>query len=119
MLKDQKYRYVETFQDHFEKFFVKQDQKVKNKIIWTLELIEDIEIVPKLYLDNIDGKLYEIRVKQGSNIFRIFCFFDNHKLIVLMNGFRKKTQKTPRKQIQKAKSIMKEYFESKTEKDET
>ena len=114
MLKSRKYRYIETYRDHFEKFFVKQNQKVKDKIIWTLELIEDIEHVPKTYLDIIEDKLYEVRVKQGSNIFRIFCFFDKKKLVILMNGFQKKSQKTPRKEIDKAKAIMKEYFEAKS-----
>ena len=77
-------------------------------------MIEDIEHVPKTYLDIIDGKLYEVKVKQGSNIYRIFCFFDKKKLVILMNGFQKKTQKTPKKEIDKAKMIMKEYFEDKS-----
>ncbi len=115
MPKPGKFRYIVTYKDHFEKFFVKQNQKVKDKIIWTLELIEDIEHVPKTYLNIIEDKLYEIRVKQGSDVFRIFCFFDKKKLVILMNGFQKKTQKTPRKEIDKAKSIMKEYFEAKSE----
>ena len=114
MPKQDKHRYIDTFEDHFEKFFVRQDQKVKDKIIWTLELIEDIEHVPKTYLDILDDKLYEVRVKQGSNIFRIFSFFDDNKLVILMNGFQKKTQKTPKKEINKARAIMKKYFESKT-----
>lgn len=114
MAKSYKHRNIDTYKDHFEKFFLKQDQKVKDKIIWTLELIEDIEHVPKTYLDIIEDKLYEIRVKQGSNIFRIFSFFDDKKLVILMNGFQKKTQKTPKKEIKKAIAIMKEYFESKT-----
>ncbi len=54
-----------------------------------------------------DG-LYEIRVKQGSDIFRIFCFFDEGELIVLANGFQKKTQKTPKSEIEKALKIKKE-----------
>jgi phage-related protein len=113
MLNSKKYRYIETYKDHFEKFFINQNQKVKDKIIWTLELIEDIDQIPKTYLDIIEDKLYEIRVKQGSNIFRIFCFFDDKKLVILMNGFQKKTQKTPKKEIKRAKAIMKEYFEAK------
>ena len=114
MSNSKKYRFIETYRDHFERFFVKQNQKVKDKIIWTLELIEDIEHVPKTYLDLIEDKLYEVRVKQGSNIFRIFCFFDEQKIVILMNGFQKKTQKTPKKEIIKAKIIMKEYFDSKS-----
>lgn len=111
---NKKYRYIETYKDYFEQFFEKQDQKVKDKIIWTLELIEDIEHVPKTYLDIIEDKLYEIRIKQGTNIFRIFCFFDEKKLVIIINGFQKKTRKSPKKDIIKARSIMKDYFANKT-----
>jgi phage-related protein len=80
-------------------------------MIWTLELVEDLKRVPETYLkhiENTDG-LYEIRVQLGSNRFRIFCFFDQGQLIVLMNGFQKKTQKTPKKEIEIALKIKKEY----------
>ena len=84
---------------------------VKDKVIWTLEVIEDIQRVPETYLkhiENADG-LYEIRVQVGSDIFRIFCFFDKGKLVVLANGFQKKSQKTPLKEIEKAIKIKEEY----------
>ena len=60
------------------------------------------------HLEGTDG-LYEIRVQQGSDIFRIFCFFDEGKLIILANGFQKKAQKTPKSEINKALKIKKEY----------
>ncbi len=53
--------------------------------------------------------LYEIRVEVGSNIFRIFSFFDKGNLVVLGNGFQKKSQKTPKQEIDKALKIMEEY----------
>jgi len=104
-----------TYKDYFENFFVKQRQKVKDKIIWTFDLIEEIDRVPETYLkhmDDTDG-LFEIRVQLASDIFRIFCFFDEGKLIVLTNGFQKKTQKTPKKEIEKALKIKKEYEDEK------
>ena len=107
----QKQRTIIFYKDYFEEFFVKQREKVKAKIIWTLELIEELERVPETYLkhlENTDG-LYEIRVQQGSDIFRIFCFFDQGQLIILTNGFQKKTQKTPKKEIEKALKIKNEY----------
>ena len=107
----QKQRTIIFYKDYFEEFFVKQREKVKVKIIWTLELIEELERVPETYLkhlENTDG-LYEIRVQQGSDIFRIFCFFDQGQLIILTNGFQKKTQKTPKKEIEKALKIKNEY----------
>jgi phage-related protein len=79
--------------------------------MWTFALIEDLERVPEIYLKHIeetDG-LYEIRVQHGSDIFRIFCFFDKGQLVVLANGFQKKTQKTPRKEIDQALKIKQEY----------
>ena len=54
--------------------------------------------------------LYEIRVEVGSNIFRAFSFFDEGQLIVVANAFQKKTQKTPKKEIELAENIKKEYF---------
>lgn len=60
------------------------------------------------HIENTDG-LYEIRVKIGSDIYRIFSFFDNGKLVVLANGFQKKTQKTPKHEIEKALKIKEEY----------
>lgn len=111
----QKYRTIIFYKDYFQDFFVKQRDKVRDKIIWTLELIEDIQKIPETYLkqmENTDG-LYEIRVQQGSDIFRIFCFFDQGQLVILMNGFQKKSQKTQRKEIDKALKIKEEYENSK------
>jgi phage-related protein len=106
-----KFRTVIFYRDYFEKFFLAQSEKIKAKIIWTIQLIEEIERVPETYLKNIESTdgLYEIRIKQGSNIFRIFCFFDQGKLIILVNGLQKKTQKTPKQEIEKALNIMEEY----------
>lgn len=106
-----KRRTIVFYKHYFEAFFVKQRDKVKEKIIWTFDLIEELERVPETYLKHIeqtDG-LYEIRVQSGSDIFRIFCFFDKGKLVVLANGFHKKTQKTPKQEIVKALIIKKEY----------
>lgn len=57
--------------------------------------------------------LYEIRVQVGTNIFRIFCFFDLDNIVVVGNGFQKKTQKTPKQQIEQAERIKKKYYENK------
>ena len=68
-------------------------------------------MVPETYLkhiENTDG-LYEIRIQSGSNIFRIFCFFDHGQFIVVANGFQKKDQKTPKNEIEKALKIKKDY----------
>lgn len=106
-----KYRTVIFYKHYFEEFFLEQRDKVKDKIIWTLNLIEEIPKIPETYFKHIEttNGLYEIRIQTGSNIFRIFCFFDHGKLIVLANGFQKKEQKTPKKEIEKALKIKQEY----------
>ena len=111
MDKKQKLRTITFYKSYFDEFFVKQRDKVKAKIVWTFDLIEEVERVPETYLkhlENTDG-LYEIRVQLASDIFRIFCFFDQGQLVVLANGFQKKTQKTPKQEIDKALKIKKEY----------
>ena len=111
MKKTHKHRSVIFYKDYFQDFFVKQRDKVKNKIIWTFELIEELPRIPESYLKHIEGTdgLYEIRVQLGSDIFRIFCFFYRGQLVVVANGFQKKSQKTQKKEIEKALKIKKEY----------
>jgi phage-related protein len=109
--KEHKYRNIIFYKDYFQEFFVKQREKVQDKITWTFDLIEALQKIPETYLkhlENTDG-LYEIRVQQGSDIFRIFCFFDQGQLIVLTNGFQKKTQKTPKQEIERALKLKEEY----------
>ncbi|WP_027002272.1 type II toxin-antitoxin system RelE/ParE family toxin [Hugenholtzia roseola] len=110
-MEDNKVRNVAFYKSYFFDFFAQQRVKVQEKILWTLKLLETIEQIPTTYLKHIEDTegLYEVRVKQGSDIFRIFCFFDKGNLIVLANGFHKKTQKTPKAEIQQALKIKQEY----------
>ena len=109
--KNQKYRKITFYKNYFQDFFDKQNKKVKAKIVWTLDLVEDLQRVPETYLKHIENTegLYEMRVQLGSDIFRIFCFFDQGQLVILANGFQKKTQKTPKKEIEMALTIKEEY----------
>jgi len=111
----EKVRYIIFFKKYFTDFFEKQTQKVREKIVWTFDVIEKVKNVPEAYLKHIENTegLYEIRVQQGSGIYRIFCFFDEGKLVVLANGFQKKTQKTPRREIDLALKIKQEYEQEK------
>lgn len=108
---NQKYRKITFYKNYFQDFFSKQNKKAKAKIIWTFDLLEDLERIPETYLkhiENTDG-LYEIRVQSGNDIYRIFCFFDHGKLVILLNGFQKKSQKTPKSEIEMALKIKAEY----------
>lgn len=82
---------------------------------WTINLIKVLKIVPAKFLSHLkktDG-LQEIRVKAGNGIYRIFCFFDDGNLVILLSGFQKKTQKTPKKEIKRAEKLKKEYYDNK------
>jgi len=108
-------REIIFYENHFIEFYLKQDDKVREKIKYVLELIKQVEKVPEKFLKHLTGTngIYEIRIEYQSNIYRIFCCFDKGKLVVLFNAFQKKTQKTPKNQLEKASILMNEYFQQK------
>ena len=94
---------------------MEQSPKVQNKITKILEILEYIECIPTKYLKHMESTdgLYEMRITLGSDIFCVFCFFDKGRLVVLLSGFQKKTQKTPDSEIEKALKLKNEYYASK------
>ena len=92
-----------------------QSEKIQEKIEYVFMIIKNVQNIPKKFLDHLTGTdgLYEIRIEYQSNIYRIFCCFDKGKLVVLFNGFQKKSQKTPSGELDKAVKIMNEYFDEK------
>jgi len=106
--------------EYFIEFYKNLDVKVKSKIQYVFELIKQVDRVPERFLAPIIGYkgLFEIRIEYQSNIYRVFCCFDEGKLIVLFNGFQKKTQKTPKEEIEKAMRLKNEYFQLKKNKNE-
>ena len=108
-------RKIEFFENHFVVFYKDLDDQVIRKIQYVLELIKQVDRVPEKFLKHLTGAdgLYEIRVEYHSNIFRIFCCFDERKLVILFNGFQKKSQKTPKNELDKALELKKKYFAQK------
>ena len=108
-------REIRFFKHYFNEFYVAQSDKVRKKIAQTLVWLQTLDRLPDSILKSIEGKkgLFEIRVEFGGDIFRIFCCFDEGSLVILFNGFQKKTQKTPPNEIEKADKLMKEYFDNK------
>jgi phage-related protein len=104
--------------EYFVDFYKDLDIKVKSKIQYVFELIKQVERVPEKFLAPMTGYdgLFEIRIEYNSNIYRIFCCFDEGKLIVLFNGFQKKTQKTSKIEIERAMRLKSEYFQWKKQK---
>jgi phage-related protein len=111
-------RHIFYYKHYYIEFLNEQTEEVQKKFSWTLELIATIDHVPKKYFQHMEGTvgLYEIRVEVGNNIFRAFAFFDEGQLIIVANGFQKKTQKTPKNEIELAKKIKKMYFNEKNKK---
>ena len=109
------FRHIFYYKDYYLEFFEGLKPEVKNKFNWTLQLIATVDRIPAKYFKHLSGSsgLYEIRVEVGTDIYRVFCFFDQEKLIILVNGFQKKTQKTPRTELDRAEKIKKEYFDEK------
>jgi phage-related protein len=98
---------------YFIEFYNAQTLKVQEKIEYIFVLLRTVDNVPKKFFDHMTGTdgIYEIRVEVGSNIYRIFSCFDKGNIVVLFNGFQKKTQKTPKQEIELAEKLKKEYFE--------
>lgn len=108
-------RKIIFYQNYFIDFYKNLDIDVKSKFKYVFELIRQIEKVPKKFLAPMTGYdgLFDVRVEYKSNIYRVFCCFDKGKLVVLFNGFQKKTQKTPKTEIEKAMRLKDEYFKNK------
>ena len=108
-------RNIYYYKNYYLDFFEKLKPEVRKKFNWTLQLIREIEHVSDKYFKHMTGTtgLFEIRVEVGSNIFRVFSFFDEGKLVVLVNGFQKKSRKTPKKEIEMAEKLKRQYFDEK------
>ena len=115
-----KQRHITFHKHYFLDFYLEQSEKVQKKIEYVFKIICNVQNVPKKFLEHITGTdgLYEIRVEFESNIYRIFCCFDKGNLVVLFNGFQKKTQKTPKNEIDMALKLKDEYFNLKSKENE-
>ena len=110
-----KQRQLIYFRGYFWEFYNKQSEQVREKIDQVLFLITIAEKIPKKFFDKIKGYdgLFEIRIEYSGNIYRIFCCFDEGNLVVLFQGFQKKTQRTPKKELDRVARIKEEYFDYK------
>ena len=100
---------------YFQDFYLNQTEKVREKIGYVFRVVKTVEKIPEKFLKHLEGTegLFEIRIEVGTNIFRIFCCFDKGNIVVLFNGFQKKTQKTPKQEIELALKLKNEYFNQK------
>lgn len=110
-----KVRKVIAYKHYFIDFVKSLPIKLQDKVMKSILYVETQQRVPSSYLKHIEGTdgLYELRAKFSTDIVRVFCFFDGERLIVLLSGFQKKTQKTPQGEIHRALRLMQEYYQEK------
>lgn len=106
-------RKVIAFGRYYADFIASLTQKEVLKVKYILSLLETENRLPTKFIKQIREEVYEIRINFNNNIYRIFFIFDEDRIVVLFNGFQKKTQKTPASEIEKAIKIKEEYYEYK------
>lgn len=121
MLSDQltsskQYREIFFYKSYFIEFYTSQRNDVQKKIEWVLKVIQTIDRVPSKFLKSLESTngLYEVRIEYESNHIRVFAFFENAHVLILLNGFIKKTRRTPLKELRKAVRIQKDYYDEKS-----
>jgi len=108
-------REIYYYKDYYLKFLSTLSPEVQKKINWTLELLLQLDRIPKKFFKHISGSdgLYEVRVEYGSIHYRILSFFDDGNLIILVNSFQKQTKKIPPREMKLAEKLKKQYFNEK------
>ena len=108
-------RKIAFYENYFSKFYEQQNDKIRDKIDYVIDIVKFVEKVPIKFLKHLEGtdSLYEIKVATTFKQIRIFCFFDKGQVIVLTNCFVKKTQKIPKRELELAIKLKKKYFATK------
>ena len=102
-------RRIMTFGGYFEAFIATLPERVVQKIDYGLVLLKTMDRLPAKHMKYVEEGIFELRTEFEGNIYRTFFIFDGNQVVVLFNGFQKKGQRTPRKEIEKAKRIKREY----------
>ena len=106
-------RTIQAFGDYYDLFMDTLTVSEKMKVHYILDMLKSQERISTKFVKHIQDGLFELRVEYNSNIYRLFFIFDDGQIVVLFNGFQKKTQKTPQKEITKALKIKEDYYEYK------
>ena len=103
-------RRIKTYGGYFERFIATLSEKELSKLNYIISLLETEDRLPVKFIGFIRNGLYELRMEYSGNIYRLFFIFDEDAIVILFNGFRKKTQKTPANEIEKALRIKEAYY---------
>ena len=106
-------RKIKAYRNYYLDFFNSLDKGTQEKVAYGLMLLKTQDRLPSKFVKFIKDGLYELRIEWQSNIYRIFFCYDEGRIVILFNGFQKKTQKTPTREIEKALQLKNEYYEDK------
>lgn len=106
-------RRVRAYKHYFMDFINAIGEADARKVFYVIDMLKTQERLSEKFIKHIEDGIYELRAEHGGNIFRVFFIFDDRNIVLLFNGFQKKTQKTPRKEIEIAKKLRKEYWDEK------
>jgi phage-related protein len=107
-------RKIIAYENYYEDFFNSLDIKTQDKILYGLMLLETQNRLPAKFVKFIKDGVFELRIEFNSNIYRLFFCFDGECVVILFNGFQKKTRKTPVNEIERAIRLKNEYYERKS-----
>ena len=106
-------REIIAFKNYFWDFMATLNSNESRKVYYILDILKTQDRISEKFVKHIKDGLYELRAEYNSNIYRVFFCFDKGRIVILFNGFQKKTQRTPSNEINKALKIKAEYHESK------
>ena len=106
-------RTISAYKTYFRDFILSLKEAEARKVFYVIDMLKTQERVNAKFVKYLRDEIYELRAEHGGNIFRVFFIFEDGNVVLLFNGFQKKTQKTPEKEINKAIQLKKEYYAGK------
>ena len=103
-------RKIRAYKNYFIDFISSLSEVEARKVFYVLDMLKMQERLSTKFVKHIEDGIYELRAEHSGNIFRVFFIFDEGNIVLLFNGFQKKSQKTPRKEMEQAKKLMIEYY---------
>lgn len=106
-------RKIRAYKSYFTDFIASISEAEARKVFYVIDMLKMQERLSTKFVKHVEDGIYELRAEHCGNIFRVFFIFDEDNIVLLFNGFQKKSQKTPRKEIEQAKKLMIEYYAEK------
>lgn len=106
-------RKIRAYRNYFTDFITSISELEARKVFYVLDMLKMQERLSTKFVKHIEDGIFELRAEHSGNIFRVFFIFDEGNIVLLFNGFQKKSQKTPRKEIELAIRLKNEYYAEK------